>query len=728
MNPQIAYLLNLSIQQIQSERLEDAEWSLNQIIKLQPKNSDALCFLSVIAAYKYKWQDALDLINKSLQFASNNSVAHSNKGNILKELGQYEDALQSYKRAIQLDPNHFEAHNNLGNMYLDLGYYDQAISSYQKAIDLQPNYAEAYSNKANAFQKIGRYDDAIEMYERAIAIKPDYQDAWLNKGFALSKLKRLKDAVLSCNSAIQINPNSAKAWTDKGIILSENGQHLEAIEFYDRALMLNEHYFEAWADRGSALQEIKMLEEALKSYQNAYQNKKNLHYLLGDIVALKLQMGQWNLLSENLNEICKGLIDKQKIINPFKFLSTFDSPEMALEVAKIWVADRYPEKNILPKIQFKPHKKTRIGYFSADFRDHPVSFLTAELFELHDREKFETYGFSVRGAGDDDGTRLRLKKAFDHFIDVENKNDIEIAKIARDFEIDIAVDMGGHTQFAPTGVMSHRAAPIQVNFLGYPGTMGAKYIDYIIADNVLIPEESQKFYIEKIAYLPDTYMVDDSFRLASEKLYTRAECGLPESGFIFCCFNNGYKFNKVMLESWSRILKATANSVMWISENNETFRKNLINEFSSLGIDSNRIIFAKRVDLMADHLARYKLADLFLDTNPYNAHTTAVDALKAGVPVLTLQGRAFAGRVAASLLSAIGLPELIVSSLEEYEALAIDLANNPQKIKYFKNKLLENQNKEPLFDTKRYVKNIEAAYIQMYRRYIEGTPLDHIFI
>jgi len=244
----------------------------------------------------------------------------------------------------------------------------------------------------------------------------------------------------------------------------------------------------------------------------------------------------------------------------------------------------------------------------------------------------------------------------------------------------------------------------------------------------LIPEKSQKFYIEKVTYLPDTYMVDDSLRIASDRVFTRSECGLPESGFIFCCFNNAYKFNITMVESWSRILKATANSVMWISENNEIFRKNLINEFSNLGIDSNRIIFAKKVDLMADHLARYKLADLFLDTNPYNAHTTAVDALKAGIPILTFLGGAFAGRVAASLLNAIGLSELIAKSLDEYEVLAIKLANEPNKTKDLKHKLLENQSKEPLFNTKLYVKNIEAAYIEMYRRYEEGAPLDHIVV
>jgi predicted O-linked N-acetylglucosamine transferase (SPINDLY family) len=728
MNPQIAYLLNLSIQQIQSERLEDAERSLNQIIKLQPKNADALCFLSVIAAYRSKWEGALCLINQSIQISPNNTIAHSNKGNILKELGRLEDALKSYSKSIQLDPNHFEAHNNLGNLYLDLELDEQAIESYERAIALQPLYAEAYSNKGNALHKIGRYFDALSMYEKAISLRPNYADAWLNRGFTLSKLKRIEDALQSCNTAISINSSNSKALANKGTILSENSQYSDAIKFFERALILDKDYIEAYADLGCTLIELKRYDEALPLLQKAYEKKKYLNYLLGDIVYLKLQIGRWDSLDEDIQTIQSALSKKQKIIQPFKFLSVSNSSLEVLEAAKIWVADRFVSKTSLPKIELNPHKKIRVGYFSADYRNHPVSFLTAELFEIQDRERFEIFAFSLKSAEPGDKIRSRLSKAFDHFIDVESKPALEVAQLARKLQIDIAVDLGGHTQFAPTEIMSYRPAPIQVNFLGYPGTMGANYIDYIIADKILIPAESREFYSEKVVYLPDSYMVDDSLRLPSNRIFTRQECGLPEEGFIFCCFNNSYKFTKKILKSWANIMNATPNSVIWISENNESFRNNLIIEFTKLGIDCNRIIFAKRVDLMADHLARYSLADLFLDTNPYNAHTTAVDALKTGIPVLTFEGSTFAGRVAASLLSAIGLPELIVSSLEEYEALAIDLADNPQKIKYLKNKLLENKNKEPLFDTKRYVKNIEAAYIQMYRRYIEGAPLDHIFI
>jgi predicted O-linked N-acetylglucosamine transferase (SPINDLY family) len=324
--------------------------------------------------------------------------------------------------------------------------------------------------------------------------------------------------------------------------------------------------------------------------------------------------------------------------------------------------------------------------------------------------------------------RGRLQKAFDHFVDIDGISDVAAAKLARDKSIDIAVDLSGFTNDSRTGIFSHRAASIQVNYLGYSGTMGADYIDYIIADKTLIPEAHKQFYTEKVVYLPDTYMVDDSKRIASSRVFTREECKLPENKFIFCCFNNSYKFNPQVVNSWSRILSGSENSVLWLSENNQYFKANIRAEFGKRGIDPSRIIFAQRLELMADHLARYSLADLFLDTHPYNAHTTAVDSLKVGVPVLTLKGKSFASRVAASLLNAIGLPELITISQKEYEALAIDLAKNPQKLAAFKQRLANNRLSTSLFDTSLFTKHLEAAYIKMHERYSLDLRPDHISI
>ena len=728
MNPQIAYLLNLSLQNIQSGRLDEAERLLKQVLKIQPKNADALCFFSVVLAHKLDYQEALTLINKAIEASPKSALAYSNKGNILKELGRYDEAIISLDKAIQLDRNFVEAYNNKGNVLQAVGEYKEAILIYNKAITLVPNFAQSYNNKGNALERTHQFSEALDCYSKALLINPNYAEVYSNRGLVFFKLKQYSEALNELDKAIAINPLLAEAWTHKGEILHELEYFSEAISHFERALEIKPSFAEAWADKGAAFSAIKSYANSLLSYERAYSLKPTLNYLLGDYVHTQMFICDFFDLESRLIELQNRIIDGDRVASPFKVLCAFDSPKLNFLSAKSWVADKFPASKELPTIKKTQHSKIKVGYFSADFINHPVGMLTSELFELHDRNALEVYGFSLAHPNLEDQVQNRLRNAFDKFVDIQGMSTQEVVRMAREMELDIAIDLGGHTLKAPTQIMASRVAPIQINYLGYPGTMGADYIDYIIADKILIPTESREFYSEKVVYLPDSYMVDDSLRLPSNRIFTRQECGLPEEGFVFCCFNNSYKFNEKMLKSWGSILNATPNSVIWISENTDLFQKKLIAEFGKLGIQSSRIIFAKRVDPMADHLARYKLADLFLDTNPYNAHTTAVDALKAGVPVLTLQGRAFAGRVAASLLSAIGLPELIVSSLEEYEVLAIDLANNPQKIKYLKNKLLENQNKEPLFDTKRYVKNIEAAYIQMYRRYIEGTPLDHIFI
>jgi predicted O-linked N-acetylglucosamine transferase (SPINDLY family) len=441
-----------------------------------------------------------------------------------------------------------------------------------------------------------------------------------------------------------------------------------------------------------------------------------------------MRVCSWADWDNSVGVIAKKVMVNEKVLSPFSLLALSDDAFLNKKCSETYSQERYLAHSDLGPIHKAAKKeKIRIAYFSADFRNHPVSILTAELFELHDKNRFEIIAFSF-GVDDKSAIRLRLKEGFDRFIDVENMSDQKIAQLARDLEVDIAVDLGGHTAGNRIGIFSYRAAPIQVNWLGYPGTMGINFIDYIVADKNIIPDQHQKFYSEKVVSLPDTYLVDDSKRIASSRVFTRKECGLSENAFVFCCFNNDFKFNPNVLDGWSRILLAAKNSILWVSENNEHFRVNLIAEFKKRGVDSNRIIFAVREDLMADHLARYGQADLFLDTFPYNAHTTTIDSLKAGVPVLTRMGQSFASRVAASLLNAIGLPELITTSQAEYEALAIELAMNPQKLAEIKLKLANNRLTTPLFDTPLFAKNLEAAYLQMYERYQADLQPDHISI
>jgi predicted O-linked N-acetylglucosamine transferase (SPINDLY family) len=411
---------------------------------------------------------------------------------------------------------------------------------------------------------------------------------------------------------------------------------------------------------------------------------------------------------------------------PFPLLALIDDPEIQRKTAEIYANERYPQSHVLSTIERYPkHKKIRIGYFSADFRDHPVAHLTAELYEIHDRNQFEIYAFSC-GSDTQDEMNLRIKAGVDHFHDVRTMSYEDTAMLARSVELDIAVDLGGYTQLARTGIFAMSAAPIQISYIGYLGTMGVNYYDYLVADQTIIPEENQKYYSEKIAYLP-SYQVNDSTQSLPETIFTRQDVGIPEAAFVFCCFNNAYKITPTTFDSWGRILEQVDGSVLLIYVNKESTKINLTKEIVLRGIDANRLIFGERLP-KPEYLARYRLADLFLDTHPYNAGTTASDALRMGLPVLTCIGHSFASRVAASVINAVNLPELITTTQEQYESLAIELATNPEKLKIIKDKLVNNLPTAPLYDTPLFTRHLESAYLTMYDRYQNGLKPDHIYV
>ena len=440
-----------------------------------------------------------------------------------------------------------------------------------------------------------------------------------------------------------------------------------------------------------------------------------------------MKICSWSGSAESLKDISKKVMMNEKVINPFPLLALNDDALLHKKSSEIYIQSRYPFNPVLEPILKRPQsQKIRVGYFSADFHNHATGYLMAELFELHDKSQFELVGFSF-GPIVNDEMRQRLEKSFDQFIEIGKKSDLEVAKLSRDLNIDIAVDLKGFTQDARTGIFAHLAAPIQVNYLGYPGTLGADYIDYIIADKTLISPELQSYYSEKVIYLPNSYQVNDRKRLISDRQFTKQELGLPENRFVFCCFNNNYKILPVTFEGWIRILKAVEGSVLWLLQDNSWAVENLKKEAEKQGIAPDRLVFAKLLPL-PEHLARHRLADLFLDTFPCNAHTTTSDALWTGLPVLTLMGSTFASRVAASLLNAVGLPELVTTNQADYEVLAIELAKSPKKLADIKLKLARNRLTTPLFDTPLFTKNLEAAYIKMMERYQADLQPDHVFI
>jgi protein O-GlcNAc transferase len=762
MNSQLQIMLQQAIQDFQDGNFDRADSILRRVLQVDSKNLPALHVSGLIKASQASYREAADFLRRAARISPKDPSIQYNLAKALSDSGSYEEALFHHKKVVTLAPDNPEAWLNYGITASHLNRYEDALVWYSNALSLKPNYAEAALNKSSTLRELKRYEEAIFFAEQALQANPDLVGGWVNMALALKELKRFDEAIASCDKALTLDPDYHEVWANKGVALHELNRYEEAIAHYDKALSLKPDYHhalaykavalkklknydeaiahydmavslkpdyhEAWANKGIALDELKRYDEAIASYDTALSLKPDIDWLSGDLLHLKMRTCSWSDLDHSIGVISKKVMANEKVSNPFSLLALSDDAFLHKKCSEIYSEGRYPFNPTLGPIPKASKKeKIRIGYFSADFRNHAVSILTAELFELHDKNKFEIIAISF-GADDKSPIRLRLSQAFNQFIDVGEMPDLEIAKLSRELQIDIAVDLGGHTAGGRVGIFSYRAAPIQVNWLGYPGTMGINFIDYIVADKTIIPDEYQKFYSEKVATLPNTYLVDDSKRIASSRIFTRKECGLSENAFIFCCFNNDFKFNPNVLDGWSRILLAAKNSILWISENNEYFRVNLIAEFQKRGVDSNRIIFAVREDLMADHLARYGLADLFLDTFPYNAHTTTVDSLKAGVPVLTRVGQSFASRVAASLLNAIGLPELITTSQAEYEALAIELALNPQKLAEIKLKLANNRLTTPLFDTPLFAKNLEAAYLQMYERYQADLQPDHIEI
>jgi protein O-GlcNAc transferase len=760
MSPHLQTMLQQAINHTQQNNFSQAKLLFNYILKIQPKNFDALHAMGFICGVENNHQEASCYLIRAIKINSNVLEVNMNCAKSLQEVGNYLDSIKYFQQAIFLSPNNHEVWLGCGRSFKSLRRFDEAIAHYDKALGLNPNYAEAWSNKGNTLHELKRYEEAIAHYDKALSLKPDYADVWSNKGVTLHELKRFDEAIAHYDKALSLNPNYAKAWSNKGVTFqglkrfdeaiayydealslkpdyavgwSNKGNTLhelnrfdEAIAHYDKAISLMPDYHNAWTNKGNALRELKRFDEAIAHYEKALTLRPDIDWVSGSLRNTKMTICSWSGLSESLEDFFKKVMANEKVVAPFSLLALNDDALLHKKCSEIYIQSRYPFNPVLESIVKRPQsQKIRVGYFSADFKNHPVAYLIGELIELHDRSQFEIYGFSLVKAVDEMSRRFKL--VFDHSIESQGMSDIEIAQFSRDLNIDIAVDLTGFTKDSRMGIFSYRAAPIQVNYLGYPGTMGADYIDYIIADKTLIPLDAQSSYTEKVVYLPNSYQVNDRKRLISDRQFTRHELGLPEDEFVFCCFNNNFKILPVTFASWMRILKAVEGSVLWLFRDNPWAVVNLKKEAEKQGISADRLLFAERLPL-PEHLARHRQADLFLDTLPYNAHTTASDALWAGLPVLTLMGNTFPGRVGASLLKAIDLPELITNTQEEYEAMAIELAMNPQKLRDIKLKLARNRLATPLFDTPLFTKNHETIYIKMKERYQADLQPDHITI
>lgn len=641
---------------------------------------------------------------------------------VLHQQGRLDQAKAAYEDLLKTDPDHAEGLNLLGVLSYQTKDMDRAVALMSQARALAPEHAGIQTNLGNVFKALKQFDAAVDCYQKAIALKPSDSTAHNNLGAVLNELKRHDAALQSFDRALALNANDAAIHYNRANALFGLAQDQAAVGSYDKAIALNPGHAECHFNRGIALARLKQFEEAKKSYDQANTLNPNIEFLLGTRLIARRHSCDWSQLDKDIAFIAEQIEQNKRVAQPFYVMGSIDSPSLQKKAAQIYVQARFPANPLLGNLPAPTRKdKIRIGYFSADFRDHPVSFLTAELFETHDRSRFELIAFSfVKDLKS--RMRERISAAFDQFLDVHDKTDEEVARLARSLGIDIAMDLGGLTEGARTGVFALRAAPVQINYIGYPATMGAEYMDYIIADTTVLPDTLAEHYTEKPVYLP-CFQVNDSSRQIADKVFTRAELGLPETGFVFCSFNQTYKISPDTFDGWARILRQVNGSVLLILAEDETTRANLRKEAAARDLDPQRLVFCGRLP-SAEYLARCRIGDLFLDSYPYNAGTTASDALWAGLPVLTLAGQAYASRMAAGLLNAIGLPELITHTQSDYEALAIELATQPERLQGIRSTLAQNRLSTPLFDTKLFTRSIENAYVQMHERHLQGlTPL-----
>ena len=666
-------------------------------------------------------------LRRALQPRPGDARLHHALGRVLYGLGRPLEALPSYEAALRLCGNYVEAYNDRGLALQALGRHDEALASFSAALAFRPEYAEALYNRANAHAIQNRFAPAEADYRRAIACGLRRPEVYNNLGLALGEMGRTADAVKELTRALELNPAYADAWYNLAADLARLGRDEEALAGYGRALACRPDFARAHLARGQLQMQRRRPAEALVSFEQAMRLEPRLPWLRGNWLNARLYLCEWTGLDEEVRRLAAEVAAGQQATTPLTALSLLDSPALQRRAAALWAPKAASQVGTPtpPQVQAFAGRRIRIGYFSADLRTHPVATLTAGMFEHHDRSRFEVFAFSF-GPDTADEVRARLRSAFEHFVEVSERADESIAALSRSLGIDIAVDLQGFTEHQRPGIFAHRAAPVQVLFLGYAGTLGASYIDYLIADRVVVPEESRSEYAERIVYLPHSFQPNDRSRRIAERGFSRAELDLPESGFVFCCFNTVYKIQPPVFGCWMRMLQQVPQSVLWLAQVTEQAAANLRAEAQRCGIDPARLIFAAKMPRIEDHLARYRAADLFLDTLPYGAHATASDALWAGLPLLTVRGSAFAARVGASLLGALGLEELIAGSLPEYERLAVTLATDRPRLESLRSRLAEARLTKPLFDTEGYTRSLEAAYTAMLERASAGLAPQHL--
>jgi predicted O-linked N-acetylglucosamine transferase (SPINDLY family) len=643
------------------------------------------------------------------------------QGLALHQRGQLREAEALYRQALADAPEDFGALNMLGVLKAQTGAAAEGLLWLERALALQPGHAGALVNYANVLSLLGRGKDAVAAYDRALATRPD-AESFVNRGFALQSLNRPAEALASFEQALALEPRNIQALYRRGVTLNELGRSDEALAAYDRVLAMESGHIEALNNRGYIWWlNKKQWAPAIADLEKALMLGPDLPYGQGAVLHLKMYAADWDDFEQRKTDIVQGLRRGGRVARPFMFQAVSGDPRDLQACARIYTRDLHPE---LPSPPHDPaarrgRTKIRLGYLSGEFRNQATAILMAGLYERHDRSRFDVIAVD-NGSADVSAMTARLKQAFDGWLDIGDLTDEEAAEKIRAAEIDILVNLNGYFGKHRMGVFARRPAPVHVNYLGFPGTLGATYMDYILADDVVIPPGEERFYDEKVVRLAGSYQVNDDRGRTVAAIPSRMGAGLPPKGFVFCNFNQAYKLTPETFAGWMRILTRVDGSVLWLLEEVAPFAENIARHARAQGVAPERILFAPHLP-PAQHLARLSLADLFLDGLPYNAHTTASDALWSGVPVLTQAGMAFPGRVAASLLRAAGLADLITANTDDFERQAVTLATDPAALATVKKRLTRDS---PLFDTDLFRHRVEAAYQKMWQTWLAGKTAE----
>jgi protein O-GlcNAc transferase len=714
--------LNNALRLRRAGKLAEAAAIYGEILRNEPTHFEALHALGVVRYQTGQLEEAERLIGQAVAVRPSAADALYNRASLLARLGRAEEALSCFSSAISVKPDYVEALTNRGVLLLQSNRFEEALADFDKVVALRPSLSQVWRNRAGVQEALGRLEDMLVSVERIAALEPNDTGALLKRADLLLQLNRAAEADTAFGVYLARLPDDAQAWNRRGIARAELKRKDEALAAFDKAVALNPADADLWNNRANALFEAKRFAEAATDYEKALRLSPDLPYAEGYLLQSRLRCCDWQGLGGLRRRIAEGVHAGKPVIDPLSHLAVPGMPEDQLACARSWVAGlARPVPPPLWRGEIYRHDKIRVAYLSADYRLHPVAYLLAGVFETHDRAAFEIVGISFTPPGANP-MRVRIENACDRFHDVRDRTDDAAARVLREMEIDIAVDLMGYTDGCRPGILTARPAPVQVSYLGFPSTMGAAHMDYVLADATVIPEGDHPYFSEKVVTLPDCYLPGDSKRRIAERIPSRREAGLPERGFVFASFNDSYKISPEVFDVWMRLLTRVDGSVLWLAQGNPAAPANLKREAAARGVNPDRLIFASYVLSMDEHLARLTCADLVLDTLPYNAHASASDALWAGVPLATCSGNTFASRVAGSALKAVRLPELVTHTLADYEALAEALARDPARLAAIKSKLAHERSTLPLFDTPRFTHHLESAYRAMVERARGGRP------